>query len=305
MRRNNFKFIKFSIFLLIISIIFFGFCANLLANCQGTDPLSNCNDCGNDKSLCDSSPMHCAYDTAKTKCCGRLELAWPSSPAGSQISSCSDLTAFIKYFYEWGIVLGGFIAFVALVIAGFKYLTSVGDYVKMADARNQVIAAVAGLILLLASFLILNTLNPELTVLKIPNVEVPGGPGGGTPPNVPPDTIKNCNRVNIWTEGNNGQGEQCTTTGGAVIIDTIDINIPGTIGIPKDKHYYFQIASTTGDGTDKLKDKTSGVCTVSLHATACTDDPMAVFFMGCVPLKAYPLPNAIQCITVEPGPGSY
>lgn len=99
------------------------------------------------------------------------EIAWPDSPGGTKIVDASGnitatLTDLIKYLYEWGITLGGLAAFVSLVIAGFQYLTSVGNPQTMKDAMARIKSAVFGLILLLASWLILNTINPDLTTLK-------------------------------------------------------------------------------------------------------------------------------------------
>jgi len=95
-----------------------------------------------------------------------LELAWPSSPAGTALDSTSDLTVLVRYLYEWGIALGGLAAFVSLVMAGFGYLTSTGDPGKIKDAKDRATSAFLGLVLLLGSWLILNTINPELTQLK-------------------------------------------------------------------------------------------------------------------------------------------
>ncbi len=105
----------------------------------------------------------------------KLELAWPPSPMGTYIEEAmtpeGGLPKLVQYFYEWLIVLGGLAAFIALVIAGFQYLTSAGNATKMADAISRIRSAVLGLLLLLGSFLILNTINPQLTELRMPGTE--------------------------------------------------------------------------------------------------------------------------------------
>ena len=106
-----------------------------------------------------------------------LELDWPPSPTGIDLNNLTtgrELAEMIAYFYEWGISIGGLAAFFALVMAGFQYLTSVGDPGKMADARDRISSAITGLLLLLASFLILNVINPELTTLRVPKINPPG-----------------------------------------------------------------------------------------------------------------------------------
>ena len=98
---------------------------------------------------------------------------WPDSPLGtpldidgSKTGTKSTLVTFVKYLYEWGIALGGLAAFIALIISGFLYLTSTGDPAKMNEAKNRATWAIGGLVLLLSSWLILYTINPELTILR-------------------------------------------------------------------------------------------------------------------------------------------
>jgi hypothetical protein len=97
-----------------------------------------------------------------------LEIAWPSIPGGTVLTDDSTVTEMISWFYEWGITIGGIATFFALVLAGFKYLTSAGNPSAMGQAVNQIQSALFGLILLLSSWLILNIINPELTVLRTP-----------------------------------------------------------------------------------------------------------------------------------------
>lgn len=103
---------------------------------------------------------------------GKLEIAWPDSPLRSKLNEKTDIPGLIKYIYDWGISLGGFAAFIALVIAGVQYLTSAGNAGKMKEAMDRIRSAGLGLVLLLGSVLILNTINPQLTKLKMP--ELPG-----------------------------------------------------------------------------------------------------------------------------------
>ena len=97
-----------------------------------------------------------------------LQTTWPSSPTGIQLTDNSDLTDLVQYLYEWGITLGGLAVFIALIIAGVQYLGSVGDPGAMREAKGRIISAGIGLALLLGSWLILNTINPELTTLQPP-----------------------------------------------------------------------------------------------------------------------------------------
>ena len=92
-----------------------------------------------------------------------MEIDWPTSPVGEDLTPASTLADLTKYLYEWGIAIGILIFFGTLIYAGLQYLASTGDPQKMTSARKKVVSSFAGIILLLGSYLILNTINPELT----------------------------------------------------------------------------------------------------------------------------------------------
>jgi hypothetical protein len=68
---------------------------------------------------------------------------------------------------QWGfyflVGLSGVAAFGMLVWAGFLYLTSAGNPSQITQAKDKGKSAIFGLIFILASYLILTTINPELT----------------------------------------------------------------------------------------------------------------------------------------------
>jgi len=137
-----------------------------------------------------------------------LQVSWPPSPAGTRLTDDSQLGDLIKYLYEWGIFLGGLAAFIALLIAGFQYLTSVGDPARMKDAMDRIKSAFFGLVLLLGSWLILNTISSQFTTFPplelvaptsmtppYPTCEtVPGRPAGDCCEKVPPEQKDECLR---------------------------------------------------------------------------------------------------------------
>jgi len=117
-----------------------------------------------------------------------LEIDWPAAPGGKDLTKNSTLLDLTEYIYRWSILLGGLFAFLSLIAAGFKYLSSVGNPEKVKEARNRIIAAIGGLVLLLSSYLILSTLNPELVKLTPPTRDfggLAGGQGQGLDWNLP------------------------------------------------------------------------------------------------------------------------
>lgn len=117
-------------------------------------------------------------------------LSWPTSPLGTEVTEIcvdgdecrpgksyfredTDIPTVVQYFFEWMIVLGGLAAFIAFIWAGLLYMTSVGDANKMNDAKKKIKKALIGLVLLMSSWLIFNTINPELTALgELPLIEI-------------------------------------------------------------------------------------------------------------------------------------
>lgn len=130
------------------------------------------------------------------------QVNWPPSPGfGTPLNTNSTITDLIEYLYEWLISLGGFAAFIVLVAAGFKYLTSAGDPGKMKEAKDWIKSVLLGLILLFSSVLILNVINPQLTTLRMPLFQATT-----TDFNIKiEDVTKNmilCDRVEIYSAAN-------------------------------------------------------------------------------------------------------
>lgn len=99
-----------------------------------------------------------------------LEVDYPSIPQAVLPTTTSTLLPeYIKYIYVFAIVASGIIALGVIVIAGLRYLASAGMPHMMKDAKDQISSAILGLVILICSWLILNTINPQLTFLKQPD----------------------------------------------------------------------------------------------------------------------------------------
>lgn len=94
-----------------------------------------------------------------------LEISWPEF-GGIQITKDTTLPQLVKYMFNFAMGIGGIAAFAMLVWGGFLYLTSVGDPSKQRNARDRITSALIGLLLLLASYLLLQVVNPDLLILK-------------------------------------------------------------------------------------------------------------------------------------------
>jgi len=80
-----------------------------------------------------------------------------------------DLAQYIGIIYNFLISIVGVVAAVAMIIGGFQYLTSAGDAGKIGAAKGKMANAFIGLILALGAYTILNTINPALLSLTVPD----------------------------------------------------------------------------------------------------------------------------------------
>ena len=98
-----------------------------------------------------------------------LEVSYPEIPHIPPLTKTVSLPVYVKYLYYLLITLAGILGFGVLVYAGFSYFTSVGNAVKMQDSIDRIKSCIIGLLLLFGSWLILRTINPQLTVLRSPD----------------------------------------------------------------------------------------------------------------------------------------
>jgi Type IV secretion system pilin len=114
------------------------------------------------------STERCAPTTSKIK----LQVEdWPKAPIGDYtLDANSKLPQLVGYFFGWGIGLGGLAVFIALIIAGVEYITSIADPSKLKDAKDRIKSSLIGLVLLLSSWAIFSLINPNLTKLTEPPI---------------------------------------------------------------------------------------------------------------------------------------
>jgi hypothetical protein len=98
---------------------------------------------------------------------------YPNLPACEDNAQCHPGQAgfgapqFIKYIYLFAIGIVGVIGLLAIIVAAFNYVTSAGNPQKASDAKDKIISALLGILLLLGSVVLLNLINPDLLKLKI------------------------------------------------------------------------------------------------------------------------------------------
>jgi len=78
--------------------------------------------------------------------------------------------SYIKLFYNYAIGIVGILAAVVLMWGGVVWLTSGGSAERVKSAKEWIGAALSGLVLVLTSYLILSTINPDLVSFKSLNI---------------------------------------------------------------------------------------------------------------------------------------
>ena len=101
------------------------------------------------------------------------EVEYPEIPGADTPSIKGGIPNYVKYIFNFAIWASGFIALCVLIYGGFKYLTSVGSPEKIQDAKEQISAALLGMLILFCSYLILVKINPQLVVFHLSPIPPP------------------------------------------------------------------------------------------------------------------------------------
>ena len=95
----------------------------------------------------------------------------PAAPDGTLPGETLD--SFVQYVYYWLLGAGGFFAFIRLLLAGIIWAGAGGNITRTSQALDIIKNVIFGLALLLFSWLILNTVNPQIV-----NPDIQGIPAG-------------------------------------------------------------------------------------------------------------------------------
>ncbi|MEK7615122.1 MAG: hypothetical protein AAB431_01915 [Patescibacteria group bacterium] len=90
----------------------------------------------------------------------------------AKLLSVSFLSQYISGLYKYLLSIAGVIAIVMVMIGGFQYVLGAGAKGQGEKGKERIKNGVIGLILLLSVYLILYTVNPQLTVFKPLTLEV-------------------------------------------------------------------------------------------------------------------------------------
>jgi amino acid transporter len=109
----------------------------------------------------------------------------PASSEGQHVNFPNYVRGMIKLL----IGVAGVLAVIVIIIGGIQYITAGDSESRKGDAKERIWKAIIGLILALASWLILYTINPDLVIVDITvdPASAPGNSGFQGTPNPPAD----------------------------------------------------------------------------------------------------------------------
>lgn len=94
-----------------------------------------------------------------------------TSSTGDRYFKADLLPKYINTFYKYFQGIVGILAVIILMIGGVVWLTSAGDSTRIGQAKKMIGGAITGIIILFSSWIILNTVNPDL--VNLPTIDIP------------------------------------------------------------------------------------------------------------------------------------
>ena len=99
-----------------------------------------------------------------------LEVEYPEI-GEEKITEKVTLPEYVAYIFRLSLIIAAVAAFVVLTYGGIRYLLSFNNPEAMKDARNWISAGIIGLLIILASYLILTTISPEIVTPELKPIE--------------------------------------------------------------------------------------------------------------------------------------
>ncbi|KKP98134.1 MAG: hypothetical protein US79_C0003G0059 [Parcubacteria group bacterium GW2011_GWC1_38_17] len=153
------------------------FCAANEASAKSTSGYSNC-------SIITTTALNCTSPSVAFRCSqdasiprveyieGKVLVPTKFTLAPIPGIQYESMESYLESIYRWGIGLVGVLVLIQLIRGGLMYMVS-GAVEQKANAKGIITDALIGLVLALASFIIINVLNPRLTIITEPVLGIP------------------------------------------------------------------------------------------------------------------------------------
>jgi len=105
----------------------------------------------------------------------KIQVGIPNSGIAKGASQIS-IASYVGDVYKFSLLIVGIVALLAFVVGAIEFTVSAGFVSRRGDAKDRMMQALFGLLLLVGAALIFNTINDDITNLNDPNVtSVTGG----------------------------------------------------------------------------------------------------------------------------------
>lgn len=116
-------------------------------------------------------------DTSE-RCTGSWGLCYPKPEANvykfqvpiGGFTQVADISEYIRVAYQAGLAIALTASIVLVMVAGFRWMTAGGNATAIGSAKTMMGNVVIGIVLILGAYLIFQTINPDITTLKLPRV---------------------------------------------------------------------------------------------------------------------------------------
>ncbi|MFA5154864.1 MAG: pilin [Patescibacteria group bacterium] len=88
------------------------------------------------------------------------------------VMTSSLLARYVKAIYDYGLAVAGILATLVLMGGGVLWLISGGNESRITQAKELIAGSITGLVILFCSWIILNTINPDLLKMKVITTQV-------------------------------------------------------------------------------------------------------------------------------------
>lgn len=124
-----------------------------------------CNQLGGDPS--DKTPAECMPGFSH---CFAVDEPVKLTVALGEFGFVQGIGGYINAFYRWILGAAALFAVIMIMVGAVQYMMSGGSSHGVGEARKRIFGALIGLVILLGAYLILNTVNPQLLTLKLPQI---------------------------------------------------------------------------------------------------------------------------------------
>ncbi len=93
-----------------------------------------------------------------------LEVQYPGP--GAPTTSRAVLSDYVRYLFNFAIGIAGLIVFGVIVFSGVQVIMSAQNPAALGEAKSRIMDAIIGLIVILGSYILLTTINPQLILIN-------------------------------------------------------------------------------------------------------------------------------------------